>query len=115
MNLTTENVSKTHIYLAIDRSVAELDRADHLADEYELMPPVFWFARIKADPEGLGRGTALMKKVCEHADALEATIVNAINPYGRMNLEELQEWFQKFGFELIHKGLVIRKPQNGEG
>jgi hypothetical protein len=110
--IDVENVSKTHIHISTkSRACIDLDRADHMADEFELMPPVFWFARIKAMTESQGDGTFLMKKLCEHADALGATIINAINPYGRMNLAELQEWFQKFGFKLISEGLVIRKPQ----
>ena len=111
--IAVENVSKMHIHISTEsRACVDLDRADYLAEQYDgLIPPIFWFARIKAVKESQGDGTFLMKRLCEHADAQEATIINEINPYGRMDLAELQEWFQKFGFELIREGLVIRKPK----
>jgi hypothetical protein len=111
--IAIENISKTHISISLkSRAVAELDRADFLVDQYDgLVPPVFWFARIKSVTESQGDGTFLMKRLCRHADELGVTIVNEINPYGRMDMDELQEWFQKFGFELIRDGLVIRKPK----
>jgi len=111
----TANEREIRIYLD-SRSCAELDRADYLADDENIQThlecPVYWFARIKARVEGQGDGTLLMKRVCDHADHLKATIVNCINPYGRMNLEQLIQWFSKFGFDYVGNETVVRKPKS---
>jgi len=97
-------------------SAAELDRADFMKSDiedfidFELQVPILWFARIRSKVESVGDGTFLMERVCHHADCLRASIVNEINPYGRMNLKELIAWFGKFGFQDVGNGMVIRRP-----
>jgi hypothetical protein len=111
-----ERVNEHEITIMLkSASVAELNRADYMADygsDYDtLNVPIFWFSRIKAKVEGRGDGTFLMQRVCHHADQLKATIVNAINPYGRKNLEQLIKWFERFGFEHVEENLVVRRPK----
>ena len=91
---------------------AGLDRADWLCEEMDLVSPVFWFSRIKAKIEHRGDGTFLMKKICAYADELKATIVNEINPYGDLSLEELICWFGKFGFKKYNRNVIVRNPVN---
>ncbi len=106
------NEHEITIYLK-SGSCAELNRSDFI-DEFDLQPPIFWFARIKSKVEGRGDGTLLMERVCHHADRLGASIVNEINPYGRMNLEELIDWFGKFSFKDVGHGVVVRRPKHGD-
>lgn len=73
--------------------------------------PVAWFARIKARKESEGEGTRLMRHLCDLVDRLSITIVNYPNPYGRMDMEELVRWYQKYGFELLNDGGLVRRPK----
>jgi len=109
--LKVSNILPTHMCLMTESAtVAELDRADFIAETIEpsLKAPIFWFARIKAKIEHRGDGTFLMKKICRIADLMDAAIVNGINPYGDRSLEELISWFGQFGFQHVEEGVVVR-------
>jgi len=80
----------------------------------ECSHPLFFFHRIKSMEEGKGHGTVLMKRLVELCDEKGIAIINPINPYGRMNLEELKVWFGKYGFIEVTESVVIRFPKEKE-
>jgi hypothetical protein len=82
-----------------------------LGHEIECPYPLFFFHRIKSRVESKGHGTVLMKRLVEICDERGIAIVNPINPYGRMNLEELKEWFGKYGFFEVTDHVVVRFPE----
>lgn len=82
-----------------------------LGHELECPYPLFFFHRIKSRKEGRGHGTILMKRLIEICDERGIAILNSINPYGRMNLEELKVWFGKYGFVEVTDHVVVRFPK----
>lgn len=98
-----------------DCSCAELDYMPAGCDlsdlGVELEPPVFWFCRLKAKVEGQGEGTRLMRRLVEILDNKRITVVNAVNPYGCMDMEQLKVFYAKYGFEDIGNDVMIRRPQ----
>ncbi len=72
---------------------------------------LFWFARLKAKVEGQGEGTRLMKRLVEILDERGVTVVNALNPYGSMDMQALTAFYKKYGFCEVEKGLMVRKPE----
>jgi len=82
-----------------------------LGHDVECPYPLFFFHRIKAVKEGKGHGTVMMKRLVEICDERGVAIINSINPYGRMNLEELKEWFGKYGFFEVTEHVVVRFPE----
>jgi hypothetical protein len=73
--------------------------------------PLFFFHRIRSVEESMGHGTVLMKRLIEICDEKGIAILNSINPYGRMNLEELKEWFGKYGFFEVSEHVIVRFPE----
>lgn len=73
--------------------------------------PLFFFHRIKSKEESKGHGTVMMKRLVEICDERGIAILNSINPYGRMNLEELKVWFGKYGFFEVTDHVVVRFPE----
>ncbi len=100
-------------------SCAELDRYQPRGDDAldllypipNLSDPVFWFARLKAKVEGQGEGTLLMRRLVEILDERGVTVVNALHPYGSMDMQTLTEFYKKYGFFEVEKGLMVRRPQ----
>jgi len=109
-----EFADEQHITVMLkSRSIAQLDRADFLIDQYDVVLEslLFWFARIKAIHEGRGDGTLMMRRVCYHLDKMKATAINEINPYGKRDLEELIGFFALFGFQQIGEARIMRRSQ----
>jgi len=75
--------------------------------------PLFFFHRIKSRNEGSGHGTVLMERLVKICDENGFAVINPINPYGRMNLEQLKEWFGKYGFIEVFEEVVVRFPKEG--
>ena len=77
----------------------------------ECPQPLLFFHRIRSVKEGKGHGTVLMKRLIEICDEKGFAVLNSINPYGRMNLEELKKWFGKYGFFEVTDNVVVRFPE----
>lgn len=112
-NITKDSIT---LYTKLG-SVCELSRLDILAEniyktyKIKLKPPIFYFNRIKARKEGIGEGSLLMKKLIEILDNKKISVVNELNPYGKLNMNALEKFYSKFGFKKIEKGLMIREPK----
>jgi hypothetical protein len=75
--------------------------------------PLFYFNRIKSQIESQGHGTVMMKRLVQICDENNITVINELNPYGRMDMKELQAWLGKYDFEEIVKdNLMIRYPKS---
>lgn len=109
-----ENICDERICLWTEKgSVAELDRwPSNLFETLncELTEPVFWFCRLKAKVEGEGEGTKLMTRLVQILDEKQITVVNGVNPYGSMSMDELKDFYRKYGFEDIGNDIMIRYP-----
>jgi hypothetical protein len=115
LKLSKKLIGDNYIYLITEkRSVCELDRMDNFLIEsfstLDLTPPVFWFSRLKAFKEGEGEGSFLMSELCKILDEKQATVVNIINPYGKMSRKNLTNFYKKYGFKDCN-GVMIRRPQ----
>ncbi len=114
----SETVDDDHISLMTELgSIAELDRCSlglsKTANiQLDLSDPVFWFARLKAKVEGQGEGTRLMKRLIEILDERGISVVNSLNPYGSMDMQALTEFYKKYGFSEVEKGLMVRKSKS---
>ncbi len=110
-----ENVTDEHISLMTELgSCCGLDRyvvTDKSDPSFVLVGKTFWFSRLKAKVEGQGEGTRLMKRLVEILDEQGITVVNALNPYGSMGMSALTEFYKKYGFREVEKGLMIRNPK----
>jgi len=117
--IRSSRVSNNEIVIMLESvSIAELMRMDELAEQLKqdlnitnLVPPIFWFSRIKATTEGRGDGTVLMTELCRICDEYSITVVDALNPYGQRGLADLIRFNQKFGFVLYGESLMIRFPK----
>lgn len=71
--------------------------------------------RVWTDPEARKQGfaTELIKDICNDAD-IEGRVL-MLNPktFGRVGLENLVQWYERFGFAVIQKKptLMARMPQ----
>lgn len=89
--------------------------ADLVPDYYEGMTAI---SRIHVLPlfRRLGYGTDVMNQICRSADLEEVTLCLEINPYGEMTREQLETWYEKFGFiESANSdtpGLYVREPKD---
>lgn len=71
---------------------------------------VFYFSRLNVPEKirGKGIGKALMEKTIQFCDEKNYMLINTVNPYGDMNLEELNQFYEKSGMKLVNKdGLLI--------
>ena len=118
----SENVDYAHISLMTELgSCCELDRYSTASNlrlaisdpvlYLDLPDPVFWFTRLKAKVEGRGEGTRLMRRLVEILDERGITVVNALNPYGSMDVQALTEFYKKYGFSEVEEDLMVRKCQ----
>ena len=86
------------VILAEDGSVAELDRVPSLQEDCKLgTGNWFWFARLRAKREGEGVGTLLMQELVKTCDENQIDILCTLNPYGRLNRDQLRAFYLKFG------------------
>lgn len=98
-------------------SACELSRENSLAEflkkdfNIKIEPPIFFFNRLKARTEGKGEGTLLMNELVKILDEKNITVVNQLNPYGKMTMENLEKFYSKYGFKKKVKGLMIREPK----
>lgn len=63
-----------------------------------------------------GYATALLKHVCEQADGTNKTLILTVEPYEpEMSLEQLRDWYARFGFVEIQVEpcLMARMPGSG--
>lgn len=57
-----------------------------------------------------GIGTAIFKTFIEYADKMGYYLDLGINPYGDLTYDQLQKFYEKFGFTEIEEGLFFRVP-----
>jgi hypothetical protein len=78
--------------------------------------PCFDFNRIFV-PSGFRNqrfGSFILDKVVEWAKREKVFIVNDMNPYGDLNLEELTAFFVKHGFKVLGEETVYFSPINSD-
>lgn len=96
-----------------DGSIAELDRVFGIQEDMVLEPGNwFWFSRLKVKKEGQGLGTRLMTELVTLCDQHKVDIFCQLNPYGRLNYEQLQAFYRKFGLvdiEVKKQHAMIRR------
>ncbi len=124
--LLSESVSLKHKFAGKDNislytekgSTCELSKIDtkdtnEFLKKYkvELKEPIFYFNRLKARVERQGEGSFLMKELVKILDEKKISVINELNPYGGMNMETLEKFYAKYGFEKVDRGLMIRKPK----
>lgn len=81
--------------------------------EFENVNKVYFFSRLNvpAKLRGQGLGHLLMQKTLEFCETNNAMLINTVNPYGDMNLKELNDFYKKCGMKLVNnKGLLIYSP-----
>lgn len=79
-------------------------------EELKNVNGVFYFSRLNVPEKlrGKGIGKALMEKTIQFCDEKNYMLINTVNPYGDMNLEELNQFYEKSGMKLVNKdGLLI--------
>ncbi len=79
-------------------------------------PGVLEVVRVWTDPEQRKQGfaTELMKSIIEDADIEGAVLMLNPKPFGRVGLENLAPWYERFGFATIQTKpvrLMARMPQ----
>ena len=57
-------------------------------------------------------GSFLLEKAIEHARAEEMPIVNSVNPYGDLTLEELSAFYERHGFVQQEDGGLLWVPKH---
>lgn len=67
----------------------------------------------------LGYGTDVMREVTKDADREGITLCLEINSYGPLNYDDLQHWYEGFGFAISDRpdrpGLFVREPKDHAG
>jgi predicted GNAT family N-acyltransferase len=117
MKIIHKNCSNENISIMLeDSSICSLDLMNceraRMADIYKLKitGDLYWFCRLKAKKEGQGSGTILMKELVKILDEKQAWVMNVINPYGKMTMEQLELFYAKYGFIKIGEGFMYRPP-----
>jgi predicted GNAT family acetyltransferase len=116
------------LFIIMENKIAlsELTRIDFVVDDYADMikkedfklikeelknvNAVFYFSRLNVPEKirGRGIGKELMEKTIQFCDEKNYMLINTVNPYGDMNLEELNQFYEKSGMKLVNKdGLLI--------
>jgi hypothetical protein len=112
-------VNEEMIILSTGGGTCELSSANFfkeaLKDSFGILveTPLFYFNRIKSRIESQGHGTVMMERLVQICDEKGLTVINELNPYGRMKINELKAWFEKYGFQVIKRELPF-KDQLGE-
>lgn len=82
--------------------------------EIDSVDKVYYFSRLNV-PEKLrnqGIGRLLMQKTIDFCEENNAMLINTVNPYGDLNLKQLNEFYEKSGMRLVNKkGLLIYSRQ----
>ena len=66
---------------------------------------IYYFSRLNV-PEKLrnkGIGRLLMQKTISFCEENNAMLINTVNPYGDLNLKQLNEFYQKSEMKLVNK------------
>jgi ribosomal protein S18 acetylase RimI-like enzyme len=113
-----------YISIWIDKSCAEISSMMSSKKEIEEMfqikikedsDNIWFFNRLKAYEEGKGFGSKLMKELVKILDKKNIILINHVNPYGNLNLNQLITFYKKFGFEnaksKLGNNLLIRYPK----
>lgn len=116
------------LFIIMENKIAlsELTRIDFVVDDYADMIKkedfklieeelkdvngVFYFSRLNVPEKirGRGIGKSLMEKTIEFCEKKNYMLINTVNPYGEMNLEELNNFYEKSGMKLLNEdGLLI--------
>lgn len=82
----------------------------------ESLNGVLEVVRVWTDPEHRKNGfaTELLKSICEDADIEGCVLILNPKTFGRVGLENLVPWYERFGFAVIQKKptvLMARMPQ----
>jgi len=77
--------------------------ANHIPDAEKIQlsyNPIYWFSRLSIyrNMRGQGWGTKFMEKITQTADKYEIHIINGVNPYSEMTLDETIRFYKKHGF-----------------
>lgn len=108
-------------------AISELTRIDELAkdyaelieredyknifiNEFKNVDKVFYFSRLNVPVQlrGCGFGNKLMEATINFCKENNYMLVNTVNPYGDMNLNQLNEFYQKQGMTLLNNdGLLV--------
>ncbi len=77
---------------------------------------VLELVRVWTDPEARKQGfaTELVRSICDDADVEGRVLMLYPKPFGRVGLESLAPWYERFGFVTIQTDpvqLMARKPQ----
>lgn len=83
---------------------------EQFLSEFENVDKVYYFSRLNVPEQLRGKGLAklLMKETIDFCRENNAMLINTVNPYGDMNLQQLNEFYEKCGMKLVNKqGLLI--------
>lgn len=119
-----------HDNRGLNISTATLDKMDNiknlLGEHYSIIEnmiyrmspehidyPWFWFSRLSIHKKnrGQGWGAAFMEAICKVADREKFHILNGVNPYGEMSLEQTISFYEKYGFigfDSEHPEMLVR-------
>jgi len=81
-----------------------------IKEELKNVNAVFYFSRLNVPEKirGRGIGKELMEKTIEFCEKKNYMLINTVNPYGEMNLQELNNFYKKSGMKLLNEdGLLI--------
>ncbi len=98
-------------------STSELSLSYGLELDLNLIPnDLIWYffnrLLVPADFTPKNASVLLMKETINWADKNKFGIIDALNPYGRLNLEQLIKFNMLFGFKKLEDTLMIRFPKN---
>ncbi len=101
-------------YLAI-AELSEFEILDNLPGEYEFDNTKRWFFfnRLKVPKEIYGRGISkiILTELIRILDKHHIYVINTLNPYGNLNLEQLTKLYSRYGFKTIAEEVMVREPQ----
>lgn len=83
---------------------------ENFLKEFQNIDKVYFFSRLNVPEKlrGQGLGSLLMQKTIDFCKENNAMLINTVNPYGDMNLQELNDFYQKFGMKIVNEdGLLI--------
>lgn len=65
---------------------------------------------VPAAHRGFGHGSDLLRQIVDDADAEMITLALEIIPFGNLKYDQLQSWYESFGFEWVEDNLFLREP-----
>lgn len=84
--------------------------------QFDKVDKVYYFSRLNVPEQlrGKGLGKLLMEATINFCQENNAMLINTVNPYGDMNLQELNAFYEKSGMKLLNKNglLVFSKDMN---